>query len=351
MHYRDAMFIFDVEGKEWGMKPMNCPGHCLLFGSTVRSWRDLPMRLADFGVLHRNELSGALTGLTRVRRFQQDDAHIYCREEQIEEEVLAALDFMKYVYDIFGMSYKLELSTRPAKALGEIAVWDRAEKALANAMDTFAGKGNWRENPGDGAFYGPKIDIKVSDSMDRIHQCATIQLDFQLPIRFDLKYKSDKTVDGADADGAAAASSSADNKDKPKAGFERPVMVHRAMLGSVERMFAVLCEHYGGKWPLWLSPRQVMVVPVHSDQFEYGESIVKNLHDLGFYAEVDTSKATFQKKVRNAQVDQWNLQLIIGKAEMANGTVNIRTRDNKQLGEMKLQDFYDMVVKDRKDHK
>ncbi|GMI09966.1 hypothetical protein TrRE_jg13530 [Triparma retinervis] len=337
------MFIFDVEGKEWGMKPMNCPGHCLLFGSTVRSWRDLPMRLADFGVLHRNELSGALTGLTRVRRFQQDDAHIYCREEQIEEEVLAALDFMKHVYDIFGMSYKLELSTRPAKALGEVAVWNRAEKALASAMDTFAGKGNWRENPGDGAFYGPKIDIKVSDSMDRVHQCATIQLDFQLPIRFDLKYKSDKVADAAAPDGGGA--------DAPKAGFERPVMVHRAMLGSVERMFAVLCEHYGGKWPLWLSPRQVMVVPVHGDQFGYGEAIVGRLHGMGFYAEVDTSKATFQKKVRNAQVEQWNLQLIIGKAEMANGTVNIRTRDNKQLGEMKLDEFLDMVVKDRKEFK
>lgn len=157
LHYKDAMFTFDVEGKEWGMKPMNCPAHCLLFGSTVRSYRDLPMRLGDFGVLHRNELSGALSGLTRVRRFQQDDAHIFCSHDQVKDEVLGALNFMKYVYDIFGMTYKLELSTRPAKALGEIEVWDQAEAALAAAMNEFAGKGKWRENPGDGAFYGPKV--------------------------------------------------------------------------------------------------------------------------------------------------------------------------------------------------
>ena len=179
-HYKDAMFCFEVEGQEWAMKPMNCPGHCLMFGSQIRSYRDLPIRYADFGVLHRNELSGALTGLTRVRRFQQDDAHIYCREDQITDEVLGALNFMKYVYDIFGMTYKLELSTRPKKALGDLELWERAESALAEAMDSFIGKGNWRVNPGDGAFYGPKIDIKVMDAMDRVHQCATIQLDFQL---------------------------------------------------------------------------------------------------------------------------------------------------------------------------
>ena len=394
MHYRDGMFLFDVEGQEWGMKPMNCPGHCLIFGSTTRSYRDLPMRFADFGVLHRNELSGALTGLTRVRRFQQDDAHIYCRQDQIEEEVIGALEFMKYVYDVFGMTYKLELSTRPAKALGDVAAWNKAEKSLANAMNAFAGEGNWRENPGDGAFYGPKIDIKVSDSMDRVHQCATIQLDFQLPIRFDLKYKSAVQAAGGEEGRGEEGAAMVDQKPKkekfdkkaakvakkaanaakeegggggdgekkaekknfdmerdfvvpdatPKAGFERPVMVHRAMLGSVERMFAVLCEHYGGKWPFWMSPRQVMLVPVHGDQFVYGESIVKQLHDLGFYAECDTSKATFNKKVRNAQVDQWNYQLVVGKEELANGTVNVRNRENEVKGEMKVKNFIAMCV-------
>jgi threonyl-tRNA synthetase len=331
MHYKDAMFCFDVEGQEWAMKPMNCPGHCLMFGSQIRSYRDLPIRYADFGVLHRNELSGALTGLTRVRRFQQDDAHIYCREDQITDEVIGALNFMKYVYDIFGMTYKLELSTRPKKALGDIELWQRAEAALAEAMDSFIGKGNWRVNPGDGAFYGPKIDIKVMDAMDRVHQCATIQLDFQLPIRFDLKYTTDSKEEGKQ--------------------FARPVMVHRAMLGSVERMFAVLCEHWGGKWPFWISPRQAMVIPIHAQWTDYVEGVRQKLHNAGFYADVDLSKNTFQKKVRNAQVAQYNFQLVVGEAEVQNGTVNIRTRENNVEGEMKVEDMIEMFKKLRDEYK
>lgn len=323
LHYMDDMFSFDVEGQLWAMKPMNCPGHCLLFASSIRSYRDLPLRYADFGVLHRNELSGALSGMTRVRRFQQDDAHIYCREDQIEVEIVAALEFMKYVYDIFGMSYKLELSTRPTKALGEIETWNKAEAALARAMDQFAGKGGWKENPGDGAFYGPKIDIKVMDAMDRIHQCATIQLDFQLPIRFGLQYQTGSKVKGEE--------------------FARPIMIHRAMLGSVERMFAVLCEHYGGKWPLWLSPRQVMIIPVHAEWNEYCEEVRQKLHNEGFYVDVDISKSTFQKKVRNAQIAQYNYQFVVGEAEVKNGSVNIRTRENKVEGEMKVPDMIEML--------
>eukprot|EP00560_Eucampia_antarctica_P002653 CAMPEP_0197831422 /NCGR_PEP_ID=MMETSP1437-20131217/10038_1 /TAXON_ID=49252 ORGANISM="Eucampia antarctica, Strain CCMP1452" /NCGR_SAMPLE_ID=MMETSP1437 /ASSEMBLY_ACC=CAM_ASM_001096 /LENGTH=754 /DNA_ID=CAMNT_0043434329 /DNA_START=24 /DNA_END=2288 /DNA_ORIENTATION=+ len=331
MHYKDAMFSFDVEGQEFALKPMNCPGHCLIFAGSTRSYRDLPLRFADFGVLHRNELSGALSGLTRVRRFQQDDAHIFCRDDQIEQEVLASLEFMKSVYNTFGMTYKLELSTRPQKALGDIALWDRAEGALANAMDAFAGKGGWRVNKGDGAFYGPKIDIKVMDAMERVHQCATVQLDFQLPIRFDLNY-------------------STGNKEEGKQ-FARPVMVHRAMLGSVERMFAVLCEHWGGKWPLWISPRQIMIVPVHAEFNDYCQSVRDKLHKKGFFADVDLSKATFQKKVRNAQVAQYNFQLVVGKNEVENESVNIRTRDNKVEGEVKLDDMIAMVEKLRDEYK
>jgi len=319
LHYKDAMFCFPVENQEFALKPMNCPGHCLMFANSIRSYRDLPMRFADFGVLHRNELSGALTGLTRVRRFQQDDAHIYCREDQIESEVLGSLEFMKEVYTHFGMTYKLELSTRPKKALGEIDMWNKAEKALANAMNEFAGVGNWKVNPEDGAFYGPKIDIKVMDAMERIHQCATIQLDFQLPIRFNLQYSTGSKVKGEE--------------------FTRPVMVHRAMLGSVERMFAVLCEHYGGKWPLWLSPRQFMIVPIHADYNGYCEKVRKVLHDAKFYVDVDLSKEKFNKKVRSAQIMQYNFQLVIGEAETTNETVNIRTRDNKIEGEVKLSDL------------
>jgi threonyl-tRNA synthetase len=302
-----------------------------MFGSSIRSYRDLPLRFADFGVLHRNELSGALTGLTRVRRFQQDDAHIYCREDQIEQEVLGALDFMKDVYTTFGMTYKLELSTRPKKALGDIELWNRAEQALANAMDQFAGKGGWKVNPGDGAFYGPKIDIKVMDAMERVHQCATIQLDFQLPIRFDLKYNTGSKEKGQE--------------------FARPVMVHRAMLGSVERMFAVLCEHWGGKWPFWISPRQVMIVPVHPEFNDYCQSVKAKLHKEGFYVDVDTSKDTFQKKVRKAQVDQYNFQFVVGKNEVENGSVNIRTRENTIEGEMKVEDMIEKLKKLREEHK
>jgi len=331
LHYKDDMFSFEVEGQEWAMKPMNCPGHCLMFGSQIRSYRDLPIRYADFGVLHRNELSGALTGLTRVRRFQQDDGHIFCREDQITQEVLGSLNFMKFVYDVFGMTYKLELSTRPKKALGEKELWDRAEAALEDAMNTFAGKGNWRVNPGDGAFYGPKIDIKVMDAMDRIHQCATVQLDFQLPIRFDLKYTTDSKEEGKQ--------------------FARPIIVHRAMLGSVERMFAVLTEHWAGKWPFWLSPRQAMVIPVHKDFGEYAESIRQKLHKEMMYCDVDLSKATFQKKVRNAQIAQYNFQLVVGANEVENGTVNIRTRENKVEGEMKVDDMIEMFKKLRDEYK
>lgn len=312
------------------MKPMNCPGHCLMFANSIRSYRDLPLRLADFGVLHRNELSGALSGLTRVRRFQQDDAHIYCRDDQIEEEVVGALNFMKDVYTTFGMTYKLELSTRPKKALGEKELWDRAESALAKAMNQFAGEGGWRVNPGDGAFYGPKIDIKVMDAMERVHQCATIQLDFQLPIRFDLKYNTGSKEKGQE--------------------FARPVMVHRAMLGSVERMFAVLCEHWGGKWPFWISPRQVMIVPVHADFNDYCEEVRSKIHQAGFYADVDLSKEKFNKKVRTAQVDQYNFQLVVGKTEVENGTVNIRTRDNKVEGEKKIDDLINMLIKLRDEY-
>jgi len=319
MHYKDAMFSFEVEGQEWAMKPMNCPAHCLMYASSIRSYRDLPIRYADFGVLHRNELSGALTGMTRVRRFQQDDGHVFCTEDQIEEEVSGALDFVKSVYNTFGMSYTLELSTRPKKALGSIELWQRAESALARAIDEFIGPGNWKVNPGDGAFYGPKIDIKVMDAMDRVHQCATIQLDFQLPIRFDLTYQTKEQK------------------------FERPVLVHRAMLGSVERMFAVLCEHYGGKWPFWMSPRQVMIIPIHAEWNEYCEQVKARLHSEGFYVDIDTSKGTFNKKVRNAQVAQYNYQLVIGEQEVKNGTVNIRTRENKVEGEKKIEELVEML--------
>ncbi|XP_067161515.1 threonine--tRNA ligase 2, cytoplasmic isoform X8 [Apteryx mantelli] len=244
-HYSENMFSFEIEKETFALKPMNCPGHCLMFAHRPRSWREMPLRLADFGVLHRNELSGTLSGLTRVRRFQQDDAHIFCTMEQIEEEIKGCLDFLKSVYAVFGFTFQLHLSTRPENYLGELEIWDHAEKQLQSSLNNFGEP--WQLNPGDGAFYGPKIDIKIKDAIGRYHQCATIQLDFQLPIRFNLTYVG---KDGGD--------------DK-----KRPVIIHRAILGSVERMIAILAENYGGKWPFWLSPRQVMVVPVGPASEEY----------------------------------------------------------------------------------
>ena len=219
-----------------------------------------------------------MTGLTRVRRFQQDDAHIFCTQDQIKQEVLNTLEFMKIVYTAFGMTYRLALSTRPAKALGDPALWDIAEAQLAQALDDFAGSGNWRMNPGDGAFYGPKIDIHVFDALDRMHQCATVQLDFQLPIRFGLQYN------GPSSDPAEA--------------VQRPVMVHRAILGSVERMSAVLIEHFGGKWPFWLSPRQICIVPIDLKFLDYADEVQAMLHSAGFYVDVDDSSKTLNKKVQ-----------------------------------------------------
>lgn len=311
-HYSENMFTFDIEKDTFALKPMNCPGHCLMFAHRPRSWREMPVRLADFGVLHRNELSGTLSGLTRVRRFQQDDAHIFCTVEQIEEEIKGCLQFLQSVYSTFGFSFQLNLSTRPENFLGEVELWDEAEKQLQNSLVEF-GK-PWKMNPGDGAFYGPKIDIKIKDAIGRYHQCATIQLDFQLPIRFNLTYVSK------------------DGDDK-----RNPVIIHRAILGSVERMIAILSENYGGKWPFWLSPRQVMVIPVGPTCEKYALQVSSAFFEEGFMADVDLDHScTLNKKIRNAQLAQYNFILVVGEKEKTNNAVNVRTRDNKIHGEISV---------------
>merc|ERR1711971_477127 len=314
-HYSENMFKISIEKEAFGLKPMNCPGHCVMFDQTTRSYKDLPLRMADFGVLHRNELSGALTGLTRVRRFQQDDAHIFCMPDQIRSEMQGCLDFLKHVYSVFGFTYQLRLSTRPEKFLGDIEVWDKAEADLSASLD---GAGlPWKLNPGDGAFYGPKIDITLQDALKRQHQCATIQLDFNLPKRFNLNY--------IDAKGEK----------------HHPVMIHRAILGSVE-MIAVLTESTGGKWPFWLSPRQAMVVPVGIPFNGYAGEVAAMLKKAGFCAEADTDDGnTMNKKVRNAQIAQFNFIFVVGEKEMSNKTVNVRTRDNKVHGEFTLDAVLD----------
>ena len=315
-HYSEDMFKFESREKEtFALKPMNCPGHCLIFDSTVRSWRDLPLRLAEFGVLHRNELSGALSGLTRVRRFQQDDAHIFCTHEQIEQEVSGALNFLKDVYhNVFGFTFDLVLSTRPEKFLGEVEQWNEAEAALSAALDKMSLQ--WGLNPGDGAFYGPKIDITIKDALQRPFQCATIQLDFQLPQRFQLKYSAD--------DGSR----------------KTPVIIHRAVFGSLERFMAILTENFAGKWPFWLSPRQAIVLPIGEGNMSYAESVKQTISAAGFQVDIEPdSGLTIQKKVRNAQVAQYNFILVVGKEEEKNNSVNVRTRDNVVHGEVSVSEL------------
>lgn len=324
-NYKENMFTFDVEKDTFGLKPMNCPGHCLIFKSRERSYRELPWRVADFGVIHRNEFSGALSGLTRVRRFQQDDAHIFCTEDQIEDEIAGCFDFLQKVYGVFGFEFKMELSTRPEKYVGELETWNNAEAKLESALNKFLGEGKWELNPADGAFYGPKIDIMISDALKRSFQCATIQLDFQLPNRFELEFKAETS------------------------SHARPVMIHRAILGSVERMAAILTEHFKGRWPFWLSPRQILVVPVGVKYNDYAQSIQQKLSkDHGFYVDVDLSGNTLQKKVRSGQLLQYNFIFIVGEQEQAEQSVNIRNRDiQSEQGKNETVKF-DEVVKQLK---
>ena len=308
----------------YSLKAMNCPMHCLMFDSTSRSYRELPLRLADFGVLHRNEAHGALTGLTRVRRFCQDDSHLFCEPEQIADEITNCLDFVKYVYNVFGFKYTLALSTRPESFEGVVATWDEAEIQLKKSLD--ASGLPWTLDPQSGSFYGPKIDISIEDHLKRKHQCATIQLDFVLPEKFELEYQK--------ADGS----------------YGRPVMIHRAILGSVERMFAILCEHYEGKWPFWLSPRQICIVCVDPKYREYASKVFDIYHKAGFNVEVNLSRDGLKKQVRDAQAEQFNFVFVVGQKEMDTNTVNVRTRESKVMGTFGHDDVIARLTKLRDDH-
>ncbi|KAG4423411.1 hypothetical protein IFR04_003515 [Cadophora malorum] len=341
-YYKDDMFTFDSEKDTFALKPMNCPGHCLMFDHRERSHRELPWRVADFGVLHRNEASGALSGLTRVRRFQQDDAHIFCREDQIEEEIMQLFDFLNKVYGLFGFTFKMKLSTRPEKFMGKREVWDMAETKLRSALDEFT-KGAWELNEGDGAFYGPKIDITISDCLKRDWQCATIQLDFQLPQNFGLEYMTSEMVTKPKEEGDAAKPKQEEPKKpahvgpdgkkervyKPLTpGCARPVMIHRAIAGSIERFTAILTEHFGGKWPFWLSPRQILVIPVGVGYFDYAKEVQGIFKAENMFIDVDLSGNTLQKKIRTGQLAQYNFIFVVGDQEMTGREVNVRNRDD-----------------------
>jgi threonyl-tRNA synthetase len=313
-HYRENMFlIHGREGEEMAMKAMNCPGHMLVFGSEKRSYRDLPLRFHEQTPLHRNEASGVLSGLTRVRQFSQDDAHCFVTEEQIQSEVEALLRLVQRVYTDFGLEYSAKLSTRPDEYLGEIATWDHAEASLKRALDA-AGQA-YTVNEKDGAFYGPKIDFDITDAIGRKWQCATIQLDYQMPERFDLEYVG------------------ADN------AVHRPIVIHRAIFGSFERFIALLIEHYAGAFPLWLAPVQVTVLPIADRHLPYAASVRDRLATAGLRVEVDERYEKIGYKIREAQLQKIPYMLVVGDKEAAEGTVSVRARAGGDKGSTSLEEF------------
>ncbi len=314
-HYRENMFLIQAEGEEEqsSLKPMNCPGHMLLFGSEVRSYRDLPLRIHEQSVLHRMEASGVLSGLTRVREFIMDDAHIFLREDQIGEEVERLLRLVRRVYDDFGLTPEMKLSTRPAEFLGEKATWDHAEAELKKALEA-AGQA-YSINEGDGAFYGPKIDFAVTDALGRKWQCATIQLDYQLPQQFQLKYIG------------------ADNAE------HRPVVIHRAIFGSFERFIALLLEHYAGALPLWLAPVQAIVLPISDRHLAYGAAVRDRLKAAGLRVELDERQEKIGYKIREAQLQKVPYMLVVGDREAAEGAVSVRERSGGDKGSRSIEAF------------
>lgn len=288
---------------EFSLKPMNCPSHCVMYSKLVTSYRDLPIRLADFGVLHRNELSGTLRGLTRVRRFQQDDAHIFCRYDQINGEIKKVLEMLRGIYDMFGFEYYVEVSTRPEEFIGTAEQWKVAEEILIGHATQFE---NFEINAGDGAFYGPKIDISIRDSLSRNHQCGTIQLDFNLPERFDLKYATED-------------------------GFDRPVIIHRAIFGSLERFTAILLEHTQGHLPFWLSPRQIVIIPVTNKLIDGVREIAGHFSD--YLVDIDESDNELKKKIAMSQIMKYNWIFVVGQREIDSGSINIRGVGMKTIEE------------------
>ncbi len=315
--YRENMYFTEVENGEFGLKPMNCPGHIFIFDDALRSYRDLPMRLSEQGLVHRHEPSGTLHGLTRVRHITQDDAHIFCSHDQIEDEVIGCLELAGVIYDTFGLEMRLELSTRPAKRIGSDELWDAAEDALRQALER-AGVA-YELNEGDGAFYGPKIDLHMSDSIGRSWQMGTIQLDFQMPERFEISYIG------------------SDNSE------HRPAMIHRALFGSFERFIAILIEHYAGAFPLWLAPVQVMVLAVADRHVDYGHHVVDTLTKRGLRAEIDVRGESVGRKIADAEHQRIPCILVVGDREVEADTVSVRRRGEGDLGAMPLGELGDAL--------
>ena len=327
-HYKEDMFVLeDSDGKEQALKPMNCPNAIKIYASKLRSYKDLPLRFNDIDVIHRNEKSGQLNGLFRVRMFRQDDAHNFITQDQIGSEIKDIIEIAKYLYGIFGLDFELTLSTRPDDFMGDIELWNEAESNLRDVLDELCGKDQYRINEGDGAFYGPKIDIKMKDCLGREWQMGTVQVDFQLPLRFNLSY-----IDS--------------NGDK-----KTPILIHRALFGSFERFIGIITEHFAGAFPSWLAPVQVKVLPISDNQKAYAEKVVSELAANGIRVELDDRQEKIGYKIREAQLSKVPYMLILGEKEMEAGAVGVRARKEGDIGAMPLNDFVSKLQEEIKNFK
>jgi threonyl-tRNA synthetase len=323
-HYKDNMYTTVIDGEDYAVKPMNCPGGMLVYKTEPHSYRDLPLRMAELGLVHRHEMSGALHGLFRVRCFTQDDAHIFMTWDQMESEIQNVVRLFDEVYSVFGLTYQIEVSTMPEDHIGEKETWDFATETLKKAI-TDMGK-DFVINEGDGAFYGPKLDFHLADSLGRTWQCGTIQLDMQMPERFDLEYT------GADGE------------------KHRPVMIHRVVLGSIERFIGVITEHFAGAFPTWLAPVQVKILPVTDRAAEYADEVSAQLDAAGYRVEVDHRSEKLGYKIREAQKEKIPYMIIVGDKDVENHTVSIRHRSGADLGAMTFEEF-STLLKDEVDNK
>ncbi|MFE8702847.1 threonine--tRNA ligase [Cytobacillus sp. FJAT-54145] len=312
-HYHENMYFSNVDNQNYALKPMNCPGAVLIYKSKRRSYRELPIRLGELGLVHRHELSGSLNGLLRVRSFTQDDAHLFVRKDQIEIEIDKVLDLIHEFYSEFGFSYKVELSTRPEDFMGSVQMWDQAENALESVLKKKSI--SYQVNEGDGAFYGPKIDFHILDSLGRSWQCGTVQLDFQMPEKFDCHYIGE------------------DNKP------HRPIIIHRAIYGSIERFMAILIEHYGGEFPFWLSPIQAKILPISDAHLDFAYKIKSELEVLGYRIEVDDRVEKVGLKIRETELQKVPFMIIIGDKEMEKGSLSVRKRKEGNLGDMTIEEL------------
>jgi threonyl-tRNA synthetase len=319
-HYKENMYFTEIDGETYAIKPMNCPGAMLIYKSTMHSYRDLPLRLCELGLVHRHELSGVLHGLMRVRSFTQDDAHLFMTPEQVEDEILGVINLVDYFYKIFGFEYFVELSTRPENSMGSDEDWELATNALISALNRV--NLPYKVNEGDGAFYGPKIDFHLKDSIGRTWQCGTIQLDFQMPERFELEYI------GSDGE------------------KHRPIMLHRVIYGSIERFIGILTEHFAGAFPTWLAPVQVKVLPISDKHYAYAQNVYGRLLENDIRAELDDRNEKIGYKIREAQLQKIPYMLIVGDKEVEQGTVSLRSRKEGDVGAISLNEFIEKILKE-----